>query len=201
MKKNLQNSFLFFKENGYLILKNVLKKSEIIEINKILKTLEKKQKNNGRGLSEPGIKKSLVHSLHKENKIKKLVFEKKWYTDTCKKLIKSAEIITWNCKSNLKKKWHGSAEYYHQDYEYWRDYGFKNSNMISCMLFLDKHNHENGGMWIFPKSHKKHYKHIKFLNINSLQKNLIPSSTLDKLSKKTKPIKLNEEPGSCIFFH
>ena len=104
MKKNLQNSFLFFKENGYLILKNVLKKSEIIEINKILKTLEKKQKNNGRGLSEPGIKKSLVHSLHKENKIKKLVFEKKWYTDTCKKLIKSAEIITWNCKSNLKKK-------------------------------------------------------------------------------------------------
>ena len=44
--------------------------------------------------------------------------------------------------------------------------------MLSCMIFINNHSHLNGGMWIFPKSHNKHYKHEKFLNINSLQKTL-----------------------------
>ena len=121
-------------------------------------------------MSEPGVKKSLIHSLHKDIILKKIIFEKQWYRNICSQLLNSKKPITWNCKSNLKKKWHGSAEYYHQDYEYWRTYGFSNPNMLSCMIFVNDHSHLNGGMWIFPKSHKKHYKHEKFLNVNSLQK-------------------------------
>ena len=52
----------FFKRNGFLILRNILKKSDLALIDKRLKFLENKQKD-GRGLSEPGIRKSLIHSL------------------------------------------------------------------------------------------------------------------------------------------
>ena len=69
------------------------------------------------------------------------------------------------------------------------------------MIFVDDHKHLNGGLWIFPGTHKKFYKHKKFININSLQKNLIPIETLDKLEKKQKAISLNSKAGSCIFFH
>ena len=203
MKFELNKSQInFYKQNGYIIIKNVITKTELQTIKNKLGILEKKQKNNNfRGLSEPGVSKSLIHSLHKEKLFNKIIFEKDWYKKTCQSLIGSIRTITWNCKSNLKRKWHGSAEYYHQDFNYWRVYGFKNSDMLSCMIFVDNHSHQNGGMWIFPKSHLKYVKHEKFLNINSLQKFFIPSKILSRLSKKNKPIHINEKAGSCIFFH
>lgn len=203
MKLELNKSQInFYKKNGYIVIKNVITKTELRVIKNKLKLLEKKQKkSNFRGLSEPGVSKSLIHSLHKKKFFNEKIFEKNWYKRICQSLIGSKKIITWNCKSNLKRKWHGSAEYYHQDFNYWKVYGFKNYNMLSCMIFVDNHNHQNGGMWLFPKSHLKSVRHEKFLNINSLQKFLIPSKILSRLSKKNKPIHLNEKAGSCIFFH
>ena len=51
-----------YQENGYLILKNLIKKKEIRIIKKRLAYLAKSQKD-GRGLSEPGIIKSLSKKL------------------------------------------------------------------------------------------------------------------------------------------
>jgi len=199
---NISNSQIkFYKKNGYLIVKNIINKKEVKILKTKLEALEKKNLSKKiRGTFEPGVKKSLIHNLHKIREFNKIIVNKT-YTKICNQLLNSEVSITWNCKSNLKKKWHGSAEYYHQDYEYWKSYGFSNSNMLSCMIFVDDHSHENGGLWVFPKSHYKLHKHEKFLNINSLQKNLITTKVLDKLSKKNKPIKLDEKAGSCIFFH
>lgn len=198
MLKNLK----FYEKNGYLILNNVISKKNLKLISKELEQEALKQKNNNaKGLSEPGVKKSLVHSLHLNPKIKKICEEQDWFQNYSKKLLKSKEIAVWNAKSNLKRRWHGSVEYYHQDFEYWSGYGFKSSNMMSCMIFVDDHKHLNGGMWIFKGSHKYRYKHEKFMNINLLQKNLIPMKILDKLSKKYEPISLNIKAGSCLFFH
>lgn len=202
MKKNniTKSKINFFKKNGFLILKNVLNKKEIDKAKNRLKFLEKKQKD-GRGLSEPGYKKALIHSLHKDEKFNKIIEKKKWYQNSVKKILKTKEFICWNAKSNLKNRWNGSVEYFHQDYIYWKSLGFKSSNLINCMIFIDDHSHLNGGLWIFPGSHKKLFKHTKFMNINSLQKYFIHPGQLDKISKKYKPIALKEKSGSCIFFH
>lgn len=200
--KNFFKNINFYKKNGYLILDNIIKKKELNVLSLELEKAAKKQKNkNSRGLSEPGVTKSLVHSLHLNQKIKKICEDKKWFQDYSKKILNTNEIAVWNAKSNLKRRWHGSVEYYHQDFQYWKGYGFKSSNMMSCMIFVDDHKHLNGGMWVFKGSHKNFYKHEKFININSLQKNLIPSKYLDKLSKKYEPIPLDIKAGSCLFFH
>ncbi len=191
----------FYNKNGFFIIKNLIKKSDIDKISLRLNFLSKNQKNIRRGLSEPGVKTSLIYNLHNDSLLKKIIEENNLFKSTIKTILKSDDYKIWNAKSNIKKRWHGSAEYYHQDFAYWKGYGFKSTNMMSCMIFVDDHKHLNGGMWIFPGTHKKLYKHEKFININSLQKNLIPQKTLDKLRKKKSPISLDNKAGSCIFFH
>jgi ectoine hydroxylase len=191
----------FYKKNGYLILNGVLKKKDLIICKERLEQLVHKQKKEiNKGLSEPGVEKSLLHSLHKDPIIKSICEDTLWFQKYSRKLLGNQDFVVWNAKSNLKRRWHGSCEYYHQDFSYWKKYGFKSSNMMSCMIFPDDHSHYNGGMWVFSGSHQKLYEHIKFLNINSLQKNLIPTKVLDRLSKKYPPIKLNIKAGSCLFF-
>ena len=190
----------FYKSNGYLLVKNVLKKEDFEQIDKTLKKMEKLQ-SPGRGLSEPGIKKSLIHSLHKNQNLIETIEKKIWFQSISKILLKTDQIKVWNAKSNLKKRWAGSVEYYHQDYIYWRELGFNSSDMINCMIFIDDHTHTNGGLWVFQGSHKKMFKHSPFLNINSLQKYFIHPSLLDKISKKMKPISISGKKGSCLFFH
>lgn len=195
----------FFKKNGFLIIKNIFKKKDLNLIKKRLNFLGKKQKNALSGLSEPGVEKSLIHSLHKDRVFNQIILKNKIINETSKKLINCESIYCWYAKSNLKSKWHGSAEYYHQDYTYDKDLNIKNhvlrSKMIHCMIFVDNHSNFNGGLKIFPGSHKKIYKHKPFLNINSLQKYLIPSDELDKISKRHKLVSVNEKRGSCIFFN
>tara|TARA_B100001057_G_scaffold497905_1_gene603358 strand:+ start:2363 stop:3145 length:783 start_codon:yes stop_codon:yes gene_type:complete len=199
MKIN-KSDLKFFEKNGYLVINNLISKKELGQISNRLKELEKKQKD-GRGLNEPGTKKSLVHSLHKDQKLKKIIEEKKWFKKINCELLNCDEIFTWNAKSNLKHKWIGSVEYYHQDYIYWKGLGFKSSNMLNCMIFVDDHSHYNAGLWVFPKSHKKMYKHEKFLNINSLQKYFVSPEILSKLNKKNPAVSIKAKAGSCIFFH
>jgi ectoine hydroxylase-related dioxygenase (phytanoyl-CoA dioxygenase family) len=199
-EKITNNQIKFYNKYGYLIVKNVLNNKEVNNINKILKSLEKQQPV-ARGVTEPGIKKSLIHSIHKNKDFIEKIEKKNWFQSFSAKLLKSNEVTVWNAKANLKKRWHGTAEYYHQDYIYWKELGFKSSQLLNCMIFLDDHSHVNAGLWVFPSSHEKMNSHKPFLNINSLHKYFIEPELLDKISKKNKPISIKAKKGSCLFFH
>ena len=190
----------FFKKNGYILLKNLINSNDLKKIKNELGSLSKSQPDS-RGLNEPGVKKSLIHSIHKSKLLKQVIENKKWFLSYPKKLLNTKKFFVWNPKSNLKRKFHGSCEYYHQDFIYWKDFGFKSGNMLNCMIFVDDHSHLNGGLWIFPRSHNKLYKHESFLNINSLQKYLIPIKILEKLNKKIPAKSITTKAGSVLFFH
>ena len=199
--KNITKKQLkFFENKGFLLINNVLKKNDFLLINKTLSLLEKKQPN-GRGTSEPGVDKSLIHSIHKEKELILSIEKNEWFQNISKKILKTNSVSVWNAKSNLKRRWNGAVEYFHQDYIYWKELGFQSSQMINCMIFVDNHSHLNGGLWIFPGSHKKNYKHTSFLNINSLHKYFIHPRELDKISLKFKPTSISANKGSCLFFH
>ena len=72
-------------------------------------------------------KKSLIHLYIKM--IIKNIIEQNWFKDISSNLLDCESIFTWNAKSNLKHKWIGSVEYYHQDYIYWKGLGF---NLAIC---------------------------------------------------------------------
>ena len=97
MKKNIltKKDLNFYHKNGYLIVKNFLSIKETILAKKRLRILEKTQKD-GRGLSEPGIKKALIHSLHKDTYFINLIEKKKK--------------IFWSCQRNFKCRKHQMLE-------------------------------------------------------------------------------------------
>ena len=191
-KKDLKS----FEKSGYLLVNNVLKNNELQDIRKILKKLEKIQKSS-RGVTEPGVKKSLIHSLHKEKGLNKIIERK--LVSRVFKTFKTNSISVWNAKSNLKQRWNGSVEYFHQDFIYWRELGFQSSKMLNCMVFIDDHSHLNGGLWIFPDLIKS-YINIHLLNINSLHKYFIHPNLLDKLSLKFKPLSITAKKVLVYFF-
>lgn len=197
--KITNQKILSYKKKGYLLVNNVLKKKDINLVEKVLNRLEKTQPLS-RGVSEPGVKKSLIHSLHKDKFLKKVIENTEWFQEISKKLLNTSSVSVWNAKSNLKKRWNGSVEYFHQDFIYWRELGFESSKMLNCMIFIDDHSHTNGGLWIFPGTHKKMYKHTSFLNINSLHKYFIHPKDLDKIFLKFKPKSISAKKGSCLFF-
>ena len=101
---NISNSQIkVYKKNGYLIVKNIINKKEVKILKTKLEALEKKNLSKKiRGTFEPGVKKSLIHNLHKIREFNKIIVNKT-YTKICNQLLNSEVSITWNCKSNLKK--------------------------------------------------------------------------------------------------
>ena len=111
------------------------------------------------------------------------------------------KMVIWNIKANLKQRWHGSCEYFHQDAEYWKSWGIESSDGCTAMVFIDDHSHLNGGLWVIPNSHNAAYKHVPFLNINNIQKKLIPTKIMDRLATKNKPVQVTGVRGDALVFH
>ena len=125
-----------YQKKGIVILRNFFKKNEIDKTKKKLDELKKKQKRS-RGNSEPLNERAIIGSLEKEeyftelinrNKINKLIF----------KILNSKKYVVWNAKCNIKKEYFGTVEYFHQDYSYWKNLGFKsNQKLFSLMVCVD----------------------------------------------------------------
>ena len=92
----------FFKKNGFLIIKNILKKKDLNLIKKRLNFLGKKQKKTSIGLSEPGVKISLIHSLDKDRVFNQIILKNKIFNKISKKLINCKSIYCF--KNNRKLK-------------------------------------------------------------------------------------------------
>lgn len=108
----------------------------------------------------------------------------------------------WASKVNLKTAWCGTAEYYHQDLVYWKDRGYPKDEMLSCMVFLEKHSIYNAALHVLPGTHRYGFiQHEPFININGLSKRMIPPSTMDRLHMEHGLVVIDAEPGDALFFH
>jgi ectoine hydroxylase len=108
----------------------------------------------------------------------------------------------WASKVNVKAKWCGTAEYYHQDLVYWKDRGYPKDEMLSCMVFLEPHNLRNAALHVLPGTHRQGFiEHEPFININGLAKYMVPPATMDRLVQDHGILAIDAEPGDALFFH
>ena len=111
-------------------------------------------------------------------------------------------VYVWSSKVNMKAAWCGTAEYYHQDFAYWKDRGYLHDSMLSCMIFLDPHGPENAGLHVIPRTHTLGpIDHTPFININGLAKAMVPRDTLWDMAGKYGLRAVEAEPGDALFFH
>ncbi len=150
---------------------------------------------------EPGVPLAVYSVVHQsDNPVAQLVTDPR-ILEMAGKLMSEPTYI-WASKVNVKAPWCGTAEYYHQDLVYWKDRGYPKDDMLSCMVFLEKHNIHNAALHVLPGTHQYGFiPHQPFININGLSKRMVPPETLDKLYKKHGLVVIDAEPGDALFFH
>jgi hypothetical protein len=150
---------------------------------------------------EPGVPLAVFSVIHKDTHPISVLANNKRMLDMAGELMGSPVYI-WSSKVNLKAAWCGTVEYYHQDLVYWKDRGYPRDEMLSCMIFLERHHLRNAALHVFPGSHRVGFiEHTPFININGLSKFMVPPAALERLYREHGLVAIEAEPGDVLFFH
>jgi len=153
----------FYQENGFVVLKDIYTEQEIDEIAQELDTLfeRKSQENNleatwvgewKNGHKEQ--KEMSVHSIHNVNFFSSVftqMLHKKRFVQAISEATGMKDILLHHTKAHVKPAGIGAPFPSHQDYHY---FPFKKHSVVTAVLHLDDANEKNGGLALFPGSHK-----------------------------------------------
>ena len=133
---------------------------------------------------EPAVSLSVYGEVHQDkNPVSNLANDPK-ILQVAGKLMNKPTYIRAS-KVNLKAPWCGTAEYYHQDLVYWKNRGYLKDEMLTCVVFLQKHKIHNAALHVFPGTHKLGFiPHQPFININGLAKRMVPPDNLEDLNNE-----------------
>lgn len=202
----------FYNENGFLIIENLFKESEINRLKAAIKIFEEIKsypnvicEDNGtiRSVFAPQLHDESFEWLYKEKRLVKAV----------EQLIDN-KVYLYQFKLNNKKALSGKAWEWHQDFPYWHlDDGVEQPNMVSAMILFQDTNSYQGPLLLLPGSHKngvvefqykEHLQNKKLDVINSLNADLkytVHQKLLEGYFIKDNIVEATGSIGTCIFFH
>jgi ectoine hydroxylase-related dioxygenase (phytanoyl-CoA dioxygenase family) len=198
---NLKKFKKKYDEDGFVLIKNFIKRKDCKNALDWLKRKNKKKLVKSWTEKEPGVEAAVYFVVHKkQNQISNLLNDKKIMKFAS--YLANDDVYIYSSKVNFKAAWCGAVEYYHQDLAYWKHRGYPRNDMFSVMIFLESHNDLNAPLNIIPKTHKLGFiNHEPFINVNGLSKSMIPPKKLSELEKKFGLYRVNAEPGDVLFFH
>ncbi|XP_018323245.1 uncharacterized protein LOC108735674 [Agrilus planipennis] len=155
----------FYRENGYIKLDNVLSRQEIDEILETYdKLFQRKQRENEKGLEaawggdevkklSEGIKASVksIHNLQMHNAVFTRLITHPKLLDALEDIMDTPDILLHHTKAHIKPPEKGAPFPMHQDYHY---FPYKKHTMLAVFIHLDDTTPENGGLAVYPGSHK-----------------------------------------------
>jgi hypothetical protein len=190
-----------YRSDGYYLARGLIPGELVGQAVQWLKNQDRQALAKSWTEQEPGVELAIFSVIHKGDHPPAVIANHPPMLDLAGKLI-GAPVYIWSSKVNLKAAWAGTAEYYHQDFVYWKDRGYPADRMMSCMVFLEPHSYENAGLCIFPGSHRNGFiEHRNFINVNGLSKAMVPPATLDRLKRDCGWMKVEAQPGDVLYFH
>lgn len=189
----------YFKKNGFVILKNIIKKDQLkilLDEVEIIKTKAIKTKNKRFFHLTNNNKINSVHNIQKFYKSKILTdLTKNLIIQKFLKYILSKNIHVRNLEFFLKPKKTGMASPLHQDNFFWN---IIDSKAVNVWVALSDANKYNGGVFYLKESHKKGIiNHVPSFMKGTSQK--IPRYKIKKNNfKKYYP---SLKKGDCIIHH
>ena len=189
-----------YKENGYVLVKGFFTTDQTKAAGDWLRSQDQESLARTFTDQEPGVKLAVYQNvLNEESPISKLANDERVLRFASE--LMGDETYIWSSKVNLKAAWCGTVEYYHQDYAYWKGRGYDTLEMSTCMIFVDDHSVNNGGLHVIPKTHKIGYiEHNRFININGLSKSMIPPEKLTELHSEFGLDAIAAKAGDVLFF-
>jgi len=193
--------FDHFEKKGFLLVKNFFNREKALAANQWLKTQNQNTLAKTWTDQEPGVDLAVYQNIHQDKTPIAELANDSQLLSTASELMQE-EVYIWSSKVNVKAAWCGTAEYFHQDYAYWKGRGYDDHKMLTCMTMIDPHSPDNAGLYVIPGSHQEGYiDHTDFININGLAKFMIAPRKMDVLCKKYGHEAIFAEPGDVLFFH
>ncbi|XP_068619217.1 probable alpha-ketoglutarate-dependent hypophosphite dioxygenase [Battus philenor] len=152
----------FYKENGYIILKNIIPEDELA---KIIEEYDKlfKRKNqakletswvgsdeNFRQTDSPYTVKG-IHNLQFHHAVFGRVLYNDSLLDALEDIMGTENIMLHHTKAQFKPPEKGASYPMHQDYQY---FPYQKDSLVAAFIHLDDTTPENGGLFVYPGSHK-----------------------------------------------
>jgi len=155
----------FWKENGFIKLTNVFSKDEFNDIEREYSDLfARKQQENIDGLEAAWIGDDMKKAANNINYTVKSVHNLQMHSaaftrllmhpkllDAIEDIMDSPDILLHHTKAHFKPPEKGAPYLMHQDYPY---FPFKKHTMLAVFVHLDDTTPENGGLCVYPGSHK-----------------------------------------------
>ncbi|CAG9789164.1 unnamed protein product [Diatraea saccharalis] len=152
----------FYEENGYVLLENLLPENDLSNIyeqyNDLFKRKNQEKMESSWVGSDANDRQSDstytvkgIHNLQYHSAIfNRFIFNKN-LLDALEDIMGTNNIMLHHTKAHFKPPEKGAAYPMHQDYHY---FPYKNNSMVAAFLHLDAANPENGGLFVYPGSHK-----------------------------------------------
>ncbi|OXA51236.1 probable alpha-ketoglutarate-dependent hypophosphite dioxygenase [Folsomia candida] len=151
----------FYSQNGYILVSNIFTETEISECSTAYDTLfadKVKNKSNleaeWKGNWKNEHKKQSVLSIHNlqchSSTFTKMLLNQN-LLDIVAETVGSPNVCLHHTKAHIKPEKIGATFPTHQDYHY---FPYKNDSMVAIFIHLDDSDTENGGLAVFPGSHR-----------------------------------------------
>ncbi|XP_046971364.1 phytanoyl-CoA dioxygenase, peroxisomal-like [Vanessa cardui] len=152
----------FYKDNGYVHLKKLIKDDELQKLSKEYDDLFRRKNQAKTESSWVGSDDSFresdspytvkgIHNLQMHH----AVFGKLLYNDdlldALEDVMGTKNIVLHHTKAHFKPPEKGASYPMHQDYPY---FPYEKDSMVAAFVHLDDSNPENGGLFVYPGSHK-----------------------------------------------
>lgn len=155
----------FWHENGYVKLSGVYSEKEFQEISQAYEELfERKRRENLVGLESAWVGEEMkraagnidytvksIHNLQMHSAAFTKAITHPNLLDALEDIMDTKDILLHHTKAHVKPPEKGAPYLMHQDYPY---FPFRNHTMLAVFLHLDDTTPENGGLAIYPGSHK-----------------------------------------------
>ncbi|KAI5646348.1 phytanoyl-CoA dioxygenase (PhyH) domain-containing protein [Phthorimaea operculella] len=162
MVKLTKDQVQFYKDNGFIILKNSIDKQQFGRISKEYDRIFNLKRSPAMETSWEGdvIKKAAGNKEYSVDSVHDLQFHSEVFSDlvTNKNLLEAMEdimgtpnILLHHTKAHRKPPGKGAPYVMHQDYPY---FPYKNHSMVAVVLAVDPCTPKNGGFCVYPGSHK-----------------------------------------------
>ncbi|XP_050312496.1 phytanoyl-CoA dioxygenase, peroxisomal-like [Anthonomus grandis grandis] len=155
----------FYERNGFIQLSDVFTDEEFEEIhreyNALFQRKENEQNSNLEGVwqgtemqkASKGLQISVksIHNLQMHSGVFTRLLLHQKFLDALEDVVGSPNILLHHTKAHIKPPEKGAPFLMHQDYHY---FPHRNHTMVAAFIHMEDTNPENGGLCVYPGSHK-----------------------------------------------
>ncbi|CAK1553344.1 unnamed protein product [Leptosia nina] len=162
MSRLREEQVQFYRDNGYIVLKNLVKGKELQRLTEEYDDLFRRKneaktesswvgsEQNHRVSDSPYTVKG-IHNLQMHHAVFGRYLYNEELLDAMEDLMGTPNIALHHTKAHFKPPEKGAAYPMHQDYHY---FPYEKDTMTAAVLFLDDADVENGTLFVWPGSHK-----------------------------------------------